>query len=132
MNSDTKTIRYFDYNATVRRASLRDGVIRDVLITRAISGAISPEDAAYTVALVHYPAAVACTTLEVPDGLPRETVQVGGRDVPSLEEFLNFPDDFVRKWLEVVFEMNAHWSVDGGSHAEIVEKKISEIESAAG
>jgi hypothetical protein len=120
-----KQVLYGPYTVTVRKAKVSDGVRRDTLIARAFDQVPkdqAEDDPMRTIAIVMHPSAAACSDFESSEPLPDGALDRFG--AVTLDFFASLPDDLVRAWLDVVFDLNPHWNVTGGkSEAEIREKK---------
>lgn len=118
-----KQVTYGPYVVTVRKANVLDGIRRDQMIAKAFEQEhAADDDPLRTAAIVMYPSAASCSNLDCNEALPEGALDQDGR--VSLEFFVGLPDDFVRAWLGVVFELNPHWNtLDNHSEAVVAEKK---------
>lgn len=116
----TKEVIFEKYKVTVRRATVRDGLERGSLISRAVEKP-QEDEIAQTAAVVLYPSAVACSDFELVDA--SEKVDREGKYI-TLDYFLSLPEDFMNRWLEAVYALNPHWSPGGyETEKELDEKK---------
>lgn len=117
------TVEYKDDNreisVTISQATTLMGVQRSIL---ALNGFKKNEELAKTkedartdalavIQAITYPDLVACVVGA--QGLPVQ---------PTIDEFLELPDEFVSKWEQAVYDMNPHWIPSSGNK-ENEEKK---------
>jgi hypothetical protein len=114
--SEQKVVTFGDYRATVRKASLYDGIVMGRLVTQASEAAYA-DDVLKAVGLYVWPYLMAVSEFECPE----PEVDAQGRI--TLEFLAGLPDDFVENWLATVYELNPHWRAGGSSQTEITEKK---------
>ncbi len=108
MNTKNVSITTEEVSATltVRRATFRDQVQRDIMINRAVEKSHA-DDATRTIAVVLHPRAVACVEpdglISFPNGYTVKPEQI------TAEQFAMLPPGLAESWLDAVWEINPGW-----------------------